>query len=410
MQPELVHHGIPDSRLANQSIPISVYVVKVASRCNLNCGYCYMYNLGDTTYRAMPKVMPLNTSEAMFLRIRDHAVSHSLDEILIILHGGEPLLAGVEYIDEFARLGRKILEPEVRVRYSMQTNGTLLSHEWLEVLGKHSIGFGISLDGPEIVHDLHRVDHKGNGSYRQVEENIRMVLSHPRYSALFGSVLTVINHEIDPSDLLNHYVSLGITGADFLLPDMHYETAPASILGGMEVYGKWLARLYDTWISHNNPSFKIRIFENIIGRILGASTGTDSLGAQQNNILVIETDGGIEPVDVLKACGDGFTKTGLSVLHNKISDIERNSLARIYHQGSSTLCERCKACPVVAICSGGYLPHRYSIKTGFDNPSVYCHDLYYLIRHIQNHVISQLPESLKLRHSLAPLPKQEQFL
>src|SRR5580693_6073961 len=82
------------NRRPDGAIPFSTFVVKVASRCNLNCSYCYMYNLADQTYRGQPAVMSGAVTAAMARRIASHASRHGVPSVHVILHGGEPLLLG----------------------------------------------------------------------------------------------------------------------------------------------------------------------------------------------------------------------------------------------------------------------------------------------------------------------------
>jgi uncharacterized protein len=128
--------------------------------------------------------------------------------------------------------------------------------------------------------------------------------------------------------------------------------------------------------------------------ILGESVATDTYGVEKNETLVIETNGSIEAVDVLKICGDGFTKAGANVLTHGFEEAMQTELAKLYYLSHSILCKKCLSCPVNEICGGGFLPHRYSKKNGFNNPSVYCNDLLKLISHIQNAVFDQMPASL----------------
>ena len=118
------------------------------------------------------------------------------------------------------------------------------------------------------------------------------------------------------------------------------------------------------------------------------------MGKGENEILVIETNGGIEAVDVLKICGDGFTKTDANVSTHSFDDATQTPLAKIYRYSGSMLPKKCLACPISETCGGGYIPHRYSAANGFNNPSVYCNDLMKLITHIQNRVIENLPEEI----------------
>lgn len=390
---------------ADAVVPVSLYVLKVASRCNLNCKYCYMYNLGDTSYLDQPKVMSESVVQAGMDRIARHCEKHGLRNVGLVFHGGEPMLAGKDFFRALIEEARRRLMPAVTPRFVMQTNGMLLTPEWVDLLADLGVGFGISLDGPPEVNDQNRVDHAGKGSYAAVRAAIEMTLAHPRGKTLFGSVLTVVNTEVDPLSFFDHFVSMGLRGIDLLLPDGTHDNLPARVsLDGEETpYADWLIPIFDRWFERGDASFQVRFFENIIALVLGSPVSTDNIGGRPNDVLVIETDGGIEPVDVLKSCGHGFTKLGLNVLRNEIDDVFESELARMYQAGFGALCDTCKRCPVVDVCGGGYMPHRYRSKNGFANPSIYCRDLTKLITHIQRKTIATLPAAVRERFSLQVL-------
>ena len=124
-------------------------------------------------------------------------------------------------------------------------------------------------------------------------------------------------------------------------------------------------------------------------------------------VLVVETNGGIEAVDVLKVCGDGFTKGAANVLTHEFEDAFEEDLITMYEQSHRMLCGKCLACPIKNICGGGYLPHRYSSKNGFNNPSIYCKDLLKLIAHIQNRLLDTLPSDFLNESRLEPFAYAE---
>ncbi len=381
------------------TLPVQSYILKVASRCNLNCSYCYVYNKGDFSYKDQPARMSARVVQATIDRVRRHCIRHDIKTVEFIFHGGEPLLAGREFFRDFVKTARDNLMPEVQPSFNMQTNGALLDGEWLDLLADVEIGFGISLDGPKEIHDRNRVDHVGRGSFEQVSRAIDLALNHPRAQPLFGGLLTVINLELDPAEAYRFYSRLGVPGVDFLMPDGHFGSLPLGVsLGGDSApYGDWLIQVFDQWFEEGNSSFHIRFFENIMDLLFGGLKTTDYIGGAQNSTVVVETDGGLEPLDVLKICGDRFTKVGYSVLTNEIDDVSGSALVRKYQAGQdgAPLSDKCRRCRVVDVCGGGYLPHRYDPKTGFDNPSVYCRDLERLISHIRERMLSTIPVGLR---------------
>jgi len=108
--------------------PINEFVVKVASRCNLDCDYCYEYNTGDSTWKLMPKYFSTNTAEKLITRIKEHNNIHDLGEVIISFHGGEPLLLGPKRLSELSNIFRSIETDNLEVSLTMQTNGTLMNN------------------------------------------------------------------------------------------------------------------------------------------------------------------------------------------------------------------------------------------------------------------------------------------
>jgi uncharacterized protein len=392
-------------RDASSFVPIQDFIFKVTSRCNLNCSYCYMYNKGDLSYLQQPKVMPVAVVDAAIERIRAYSSASGTRRVSIILHGGEPLLAGQTFFRRFVEKANSELKPDIQPVFNMQTNGALLDQSWLALLRELDIRFGISLDGPESINDANRVDHRGRGSYARVRRAIDLVRADSRVDHLFRGVLCVVNLDADPLELYDFYRCLGIGSVDFLLPDGHYDNPPAGLIAGSTdtPYADWLIRLFNKWFSDDDPTFRIPIFEGIIGAIFGAPSGRDDLGGGCNGAIVIESDGTIEPVDVLKICGDRFTKTHFNVADSDIADAYQSDLIRMYLAGGRMLCKKCQQCPVKAVCGGGYLPHRYSVVNGFDNPSVYCHNLMKLIIYIQQKVVDALPITIRHKLNIGPL-------
>ena len=83
-----------------QDQPISQMLVKVATRCNIDCSYCYWFR--DAAVYDKPKLMSPEVLQQLLQRIEEHITRHHLIEFPIILHGGEPLLWGVENFHRIA--------------------------------------------------------------------------------------------------------------------------------------------------------------------------------------------------------------------------------------------------------------------------------------------------------------------
>src|SRR5205085_6631556 len=136
-------------------------LLKVASRCNLDCDYCYVYKHADQTWRSQPTLMSDRTVAAFAARLRVYIETQKLDHFSVIFHGGEPLLFGAKRIIEAVERIRAAAPQSCEVEFSLQTNGVLLTPGALEILRSHNVAISLSLDGPREVHDTHRLNHVG---------------------------------------------------------------------------------------------------------------------------------------------------------------------------------------------------------------------------------------------------------
>lgn len=141
----------------------------------------------------------------------------------------------------------------------------------------------------------------------------------------------------------------------------------------------------------------LRIFDTILRHLVGQKKGVDSLGGNPVTFATIDTDGSLEPLDSFRACADGLTGLGLNIRSDPVAALYDHWLYQVAVAGQDGLCEICTACPLHDVCGAGYLPHRFSRENGFDNPSVYCHDLWKLINRIVEAAVAEVPAELVQR-------------
>ncbi len=317
-------------------------------------------------------------AEAALRRIRDYCIANKLAEIIITLHGGEPLLVKRSWYSWFLAEAAGIFGEDVKVEFALQTNGILLTDEWIDFLVESDIGFGISIDGPADIHDKFRIDHKGRGTYAKTESAIRRCASRLDIAGKWG-VLAVANPNYSSIKIFNHLRHLGVTKFDFLLPDHHHDNPPP---WKAEELSRFYIQLFDHWYQRNDPSVRIRFFESIVKGLLGQPTGIDALGVHPISEIVIETDGGLEPLDVLRTCANGYTNQSITVLSDTIEDLRNTEVFKLGLFNQDYLPNACTDCEAYEICGGGYLPHRFRRETQFRNKSIHCQTLLDLIRHV----------------------------
>jgi uncharacterized protein len=376
-------------------------VVKVASRCNLNCSYCYVYNAGDNSYLQQPAVMSDETVDALVQRTATHCRQHGITLFTFVFHGGEPLLAGPDFFRRFVAKVASHFPAETEPRFCLQTNGTLLTRDWCKLLSELNIGIGISMDGPKEFNDIHRVYHSGKGSYDHVLAGWEAAKS----SGLRPGLLAVVNIKADPLAVYRHAKELNPRSIDFLLPDSTHDKLPPGQRSGEKttLYADWLLEIFKAWVAEAESPFRIRLFTHLMRTILGGNDSFDNFSQDPNEVMIIETNGAIESLDVLKVCRHGITKSFANVLTHELDEAFDNEMVSLYYHSGQQLSATCRQCLIKSVCAGGYLPHRYRQENAFDNPSVYCHDLMKLITEIQNWVVSHLPDELRIENGLAPV-------
>src|SRR6266705_1543395 len=160
-------------------VPLSQFVLKVHSRCDLACDHCYVYEAADQSWRGKPTAISDAVATQTARRIAEHARAHALKSVQVVLHGGEPLLAGLDRLER------------------IHTAGVLLSEAFCELFARHGVKVGISLDGDRAANDRHRRYADGRSSYDKVLAAIGLLRS-PAFRDLYAGLLCTIDTANDP--------------------------------------------------------------------------------------------------------------------------------------------------------------------------------------------------------------------
>ncbi len=360
--------------VAFQDQPITQLLVKVATRCNIDCSYCYWFR--DAAVYEKPKLMSAEVLQQLLRRIEEHVTRYSLVDLPIVLHGGEPLLWGKENFHRFAdgceaiasRTGCQIL-------LSVTTNGVLIDDDWLTCFETHNISVAISLDGPAHIHDIHRRTFQGDGTHAAVERAARMLVSRD----IAVSALAVCNPAYSPEEYVEFFAACGIASYDIMIPDATVDENPPSVAA-------FYNGLFELWLEANRskPTVAIRIVSDMISALLGNNSPTEGVGHKPVELCTIMTDGSVEAHDVLRIAGDGYTQTKFNIFDHTLDEVRNEPRWKAARDASINLSEKCRHCKFMNACGGGYLPHRFSKKNGYDNPSVYCDDLYAMFENMQS--------------------------
>jgi uncharacterized protein len=373
--------------------PFREFVFKIHQRCNLACDYCYVYTMGDTSWRTRPAVMPAEVLRVAAARVAEHVQAHELTDIRVVLHGGEPLLVGRAWLRDAVSTLRQALDGRCRLHLAVQTNGVLLDEAMLGLLHAEQVQIGVSLDGTPAGNDRHRRFADGRGSAAAVDRALAL-LAGDRYRASFAGLLCTVDPAADPVGTYEALLRHRPPTIDFLLPHATWDRPPLRPPGGGATpHGDWLVAVFDRWYAAPRRETRVRLLEEILSLVLGGASRSDQVGLSPVAVAVVESDGDIEQVDSLKAAYPGAAATGLSTATDSFDRALRHPGVVARQLGLAALSAECRACPIHRVCGAGHYTHRYRGGSGFRHPSVYCADLTRVITHIRSRVADDLARS-----------------
>ncbi|MFE7460183.1 radical SAM/SPASM protein FxsBH, inactivated beta-hydroxylase extension form [Streptomyces sp. NPDC057554] len=363
-------------------VPFREFVLKVHSRCDLACDHCYVYEHADQSWRTRPKTISDEAVSWTARRLAEHAATHALPSVAVILHGGEPLLAGPARLRRVCEELGSALDGVAELDLRIHTNGVQLSPRYLDLFAEFGVKVGISLDGDRAANDRHRRFADGRTSHPLVLRAVEL-LRQERYRHLDLGLLCTVDIRNDPVAVYEALAGLAPPMVDFLLPHATWDTPPQRPDGSATAYADWLLTVFDRWTEQGRP-VPVRLFSSVLSSLGGGPSLTESLGLAPTDLVVIETDGRLEQADSLKSAYEGAAATGFDVFTHTFDEVAAHPGVRARQLGLAGVSETCRRCPVVRSCGGGLYTHRYRSANGFDNPSVYCADLAALVRGIED--------------------------
>lgn len=388
--------------------PFRQFVLKVATRCDLACDHCYVYEAADTSWRHKPRFMTEEIVRRTAERIAEHATAHRLPAVALVLHGGEPLLLGPTRMRATLTTLRDVIESAgCAVDLRIHTNGVRLTDEYCDLFREHRVRVGVSLDGDRAATDRHRRFASGASSHMQALRAVSLLRDD--YPDIYAGVLCTIDIRNDPVAVYKAVRDARPPRADFLLPHATHSDPPVRANPEQAEYADWMLAVFDQWNAESRP-FPVRSFTSVLDAFRGLPSGTESLGLDPVDLVVVEADGTLEQTDSLKATYDGAPATGFTVAEHSFDEASVHPGFEARRHGLADLCKTCRRCPVVAVCGGGLRTHRYSTPSPttppapppdpFDNPSVYCRDLKELIIGIRTRTHASVVARVPAQRSL----------
>ena len=244
---------------------LRLLVVQPTALCNLDCTYCYVPD------RLNARRLPIALLEHLVAAVRASHLAERSGRVTVLWHAGEPLAAGIAFFEEALGLVNEGLGDRLAVRHAIQTNGTLITDEWCRLFRRMGISIGVSLDGPEDLHDAQRKSRGGGGSFSQVMRGIERLRAHDiAVSTLSVISGTNIGHA---RRMFEFFVENGLTNVGFNVEETEGAHAASSLAqpdaAGAETRGRYAAFMA-TMLRLNRETgwpLRIREFASIAGDI-----------------------------------------------------------------------------------------------------------------------------------------------
>ncbi len=362
-------------------------VFKIVERCNINCTYCYYFNMGDSTALERPPMVSVDTASQIARWLAEGCRELQTQRLSISFHGGEPMMLNPRAFASICSAFTDCLGEIVDLSFSIQTNGTILTEEWLTALCTHRVHVGVSLDGDRLAHDRFRLDRRGRSTFEKTEGNLKTLVNVARHSSadIGPSTISVLDYRNDYDAIYKYLRSLGIRRMSFLLPDRSFDQGFGNSGESARGYGEALFQIFKAWMTEDDSGVYIRFVSEILQHLQarkvevakpsGDSDAADSQPTKKwgNQILIVHSDGRVSLSDSYIPALSWYHGTPACSIHDSsLREFMRNSIFDDIEHAMMSLSPKCRRCEWKRICRGGDLENRYSTKNGFDNPSVYC--------------------------------------
>lgn len=357
-------------------------VLKLAERCNLACPYCY-YFFQENNPNAKRALIDEATITRLAEWLRQGAQDLGLEGLFIGLHGGEPLLLPKKRFDRYVGILRDHLEGVVDFAISIQTNGTLIDPEWIDIFEKNNIIVGISLDGPPALHNASRPDHKGRGSYDDTVRGLRLVQEAVAAGRMQPTgILCVANPEHNGEEVAHHIIhDLGVNSFNLLLPREGHDSP---IWQNQEKWLHYFRGVIKVWreaLGRGDDGNSRKVVIYMLSRMLAGmideklAQENDWMQASRQNIITISSEGHIQLDDNIIALDERLCRTDQTIFDTELLEYVSGELWQELVQAVETTPRACSDCDWLRSCRSGYLYNRYSRKHGFLNASAACQTL-----------------------------------
>lgn len=357
---------LEDALKSNRPTSFCTLIKPFGSVCNLKCTYCY-YLDKELQYSSKPKLM---SDELLEQYIKQYIAANDVPQVDFYWHGGEPLLAGVDFFERAMVLQNKY-KGKKNITNTIQTNGTLINNRWGEFFAKNRFLVGLSIDGDQALHNATRHTKNGEGTFDSVLKGLDIL---KRYKVEFNTLTTINSFsEGRGAETYRFLKSIGSHYMQFL-PVVEYinnngvivtpssteekHTSPLSV--SAEGYGQFLMDVFNEWVVADVGTYFVQMFDATLSNAYGVPPGTCTVCRSCGDSLAVEHN------------GDVYSCDHFVYPEHKLGNIKNEPLLAMYKSRQQfdfgcnkekTLPQSCKECKWLHLCNGECPKHRFENGT-----------------------------------------------
>ncbi len=320
----------------------------VGARCNLHCAYCYYLPYANSE----PASMPYDLLE---IYIRQHIQACSSPIIQFSWHGGEPTLFGLDGFRKIVSLQKKLCPAERRIINGIQTNGILLDSDWYRFLAMEGFTVGLSLDGPELIHNRFRTAQGQNPTHSQVLEAFERLRDH----GIATECLCVVHSATvqRPLEIYDFFRGIEAPYLTFLpLVEYSSEGFISDRTVPSEAWGEFLCAIFDVWLNQDIGRIKIQIFEEAFRSAFAMPHTLCIFRPICGGVPILESNGDVYGCDHFRTAEHLLG----NIRNTSLRDLLDSSQQQAFGRGKKdTLPQECRRCAVLNMCNGGCPKNRF---------------------------------------------------
>jgi uncharacterized protein len=328
---------------------VETVVVQPTPFCNINCTYCYLPSRTDTT------VMRQETVAKLFdeLFASGFAASH----VTVIWHAGEPLVVPIEFYETAFAAIEALRPPSVSIRHAFQTNGMLINAAWCDFFKRWSVGVGVSIDGPQEMHDAFRVTRDGRGTFERTLRGLRLLGEHE----VPFHVITVLTAKsiAEPERLIEFYRAEGIADVCFNVEESEGEHA-SGLFADDDVVARFRSFLERFWkLARSTPEIRfVREVDSMITRVFRPDdTPMVNPQVEAFGMLNVDCRGNVSSFspELLGLTSEAYDDFVVGNIHEaSLATMMKSEAMRAMHRDIARGVEVCRSeCGYFSICGGG---------------------------------------------------------